>query len=378
MRRIVSLVVLCLLTISIASADVSLVESRKALKKGRLRPGGNGGHGGVVFNATGSQALIDAQGLKYFINTNITFSTSSSASAAMSEASFTHAVPASTLSGGTVASTLNDAFDGYNTICLSLNNTVATCETGNANFVIYNKNGPATSECPGSVSGVNRQIVFPVQTSGNIQMFRKVFVPDNDQFARWLNYFTNTGTSPQTITMVVANNLGSDANTKIVATSSGDTTADTTDTWVNTFQNFSGKTTSDPRLGHVLQSPSPAVPLAGINFANGDDNPFWGYTFTVNPGQTRIIMNFVTGQPSNAAAQAKAAQLASATLPDNAVQCLTLAERQEIANFNASPPIAQVPTLSPLGLAALCLTLGIAAFVLLRRRAAARGGISGI
>ncbi len=371
MRRVLALALLSLLAAPILLADVSIIERRQAKQRQKLASTSKPkpGHPHNPGKATGSIALIDAQGLKYFINTNITFSTSSSASAAMSEASFTHAVAASTLNGGTTSSTLNDAFDGYNTVCLSLNNTVATCETGNANFVIYNKNGPATTECPGPVSHVNRQVVFPVQTIGSIQVSRKVFVPDNDQFARWLNYFTNTGATPQTITPVIANNLGSDSNTVIVATSSGDTNADTSDTWVTTFQNFSGTTTSDPRLGHVLQGSGVPVPLSGIHFANGDDNPFWGYTFTLQPGQTIIIMNFVTGQPSKAAAQSKSAQLVG--LPPTALQCLTTAEQAEIANFNALVPIATIPTLSWSSLAALAALLGLAALVLLRRRAVA-------
>ncbi len=363
-RRVLAGALLSLLTASTLAADVSIIERKVGHKKVN-KPGG----------ATGSQSLIDAQGLKYFINTNITFSTSSSASAAMSEASFTHAVAASTLNGGTTSSTLNDAFDGYESMCLSLNNTVATCATGNANFVIYNKNGAPTTECLGAVSGVNRQVVFPVQTSGNVQMFRKVFVPDNDQFGRWLNYFTNTGGTAQTVTMVTSNNLGSDSNTKIVNTSSGTPVVDTTDTWVTTFQNFAGAstTTSDPRLGHVLQgSGGVSTPLSGIFFANGNDRPFWGYTFTLNPGETKIIMNFVTGQPSNAASAAKAAQLVS--LPANALQCMTLAEQQEVVNFNAAPFVATVPTLSVAGLIGLGLVLGIVAIVLLRRRAAALPG----
>ncbi len=301
--------------------------------------------GGVTPAATGSQALIDNAGVKYFINTDITFSTSSSASGAMSEASYTHAVAASTLNGGTVSSTLNDAFDGYNTLCLSLNNTVATCETGNANFVIYNKNGPATTECTGTTSGVNRQVVFPVQTSGSIQLQRKVFVPDNDSFARWLNYFTNTGATPQTVTMVIANNLGSDANTVVVDSSNGNATAEVTDTWVSSFQNFSGTTSSDPRQASVFQGPGASVPLAGINYVNGDDNPFWGYTFTLNPGQTRIIMNFVALGPTKASVAAKAASLVST--PTNSLQCMTNTERTELANFNAvptaTPPTIPIP-----------------------------------
>lgn len=367
MRRI-ALALVLLLVAGAAAADVSLVERNSVHQKAAKGKPGRPGH----TNATGSMALIDQQGMKYFINTNITFSTTSSASGAASEASYTHAVAASTLNGGTTSSTLNDSYDGYNTMCLSLNNTVVNCETGNANFVIFNKNGPATTECLGATSGVNRQVVFPVQTSGSIQMQRKVFVPDNDQFARWLNYFTNTGATPQTVTAVIANNLGSDSNTIIVNDSNNNTTPDTTVTWVTTFQNFSGTTTTDPRLGHVLQggSGNPAVHLSGISFQNGNDNPFWGYTFTLAPGETKIIMNFGVNQPTKAAANSKSAALA--LLPANALQCLTTAEQGEIANFQAIVPIATVPALSTTGLAALALLLAGAALFEVRRRSANR------
>ena len=361
-RRLLVVVLLSLVISPALTASVSVIERHAMFKKTKS---GAGKHPG---GATGSQGLIDAQGVKFFINTNITFSTSSSASGAASEASYQHAVAASTLNGGTTSSTLNDAYDGYNTMCLSLNNTVATCQTGNANFVIYNKRGPATTECLGTVSGVNRQVVFPPQTSGNIQMSRKVFVPDNDQFARWLNYFTNTGGSPQTVTMVVANNLGSDSNTLIVSSSNGNNTAEVTDLWVTSFQNFSGTTSSDPRLGHVLQGPTATVPLAGIHFVDGDDNPFWGYTFTLNPGETKIIANFGVTQPTKAAANAKSAELAGLGLPPNALQCMSTAEQQELANFQAQVPIATIPTLSPASLGALVLLLAAAAVVFLRRR----------
>jgi hypothetical protein len=364
MRKVLVVLALSLLPTALF-ADVvrlehQLVGKTSKLSKGEKPPG-------HPSKATGSQALIDSSGVKYFINTNITFSTSSSASAAMSEASYTHAVAASTMNGGTVSSTLNDAYDGYNTVCLSLNNTVATCETGNANFVIYNKNGPATTECTGATSGVNRQVVFPVQTvaSLNVQMWRKVYVPDNDAYARWLNYFKNTGSSPVTITPVIANNLGSDSNTIIVTSSNGNATAETTDTWVTTFQNYSGTTSSDPRLGHVFQGPGAPVQLAGINFANGDDNPFWGYTFTLQPGETKIIMNFAVVQPSKAAAAAKATSLAGVFT--NGLACTTPTEQAEIANFISAVPIIQVPTLDGRALAILALVLGAVALTVLRR-----------
>ncbi len=367
MRRLIVCALFALFTAQIASADVSLVERRaigKDLKHAAKVAAGRQTKSGVKPKATGSIALIDSSGFKYFINTDITFSTTSSASGAMSEASYTAAVNATTLNGGTTSSTLNDAFDGYNTACISLDGSIANCETGNANFVIYNNNGPATTECGG------RQVVLPTQSitvgANTIQMSRKVFVPTNDTFARWLNILTNTGTTPATFSLVIANNLGSDSNTILVTTSSGNATAETSDTWATSFQNYSGTTSSDPRLGHVFQGPSAANPLAGINFVNGDDNPFWGYSITLQPGETRIITNFVTGQPSKAAAAAKAAELAS--LPANTTQCLTTAERAEITNF--APPAPPVPTLGQTGLLTLGVLLALGALLILRRRSA--------
>ena len=351
MRKIAGLLLIATAVVAHADVTVSDADSLAHRASGGAAHNLSAGHvlkpgeksrrgiplGSQAPQATGSQALIDASGVKYFINTNITFSTSSSASGAMSEASYTHAVAATTMNGGTVMSTLNDAYDGYNTLCLSLNNTVATCQTGNANFVIYNKNGPATKSCSG------REVDFPVQTAANgITMQRTVYVPSTDSYARWNNIVTNTGATPQTVTLVIANNLGSDSNTVITGSSSGSTTSplnDTSLTWVTTFQNYSGTTSSDPRLGHVLAGPGAQATLAGINFANGDDNPYWGYSFTLQPGQTRSILNFAVVQPSKAAAATKAAALVN--LPAGALTCMTQAQQTQVANFNAAPIIPE-------------------------------------
>lgn len=316
--------------------------------------------GTVSIQATGSQGLIDASGVKYFINTNITFSTSSSASAAMSEASYTHAVAATTLNGATVDSTLNDAFDGYNTLCVSLNGTLGTCETGNANFVIYNKNGAATTECNG------RQVSFPVQTVGPINVQRKVYVPDADSFARWQNILTNTSGATQTFAIDIANNLGSDSNTTITGSSSGSLTPTAADRWIATFQNYSGTTSSDPRLGHVLQGSGAGTPVAALNFANGDDNPWWGYTVTLAPGQTKIIMNYVAVQPSKAAAASKAAALSQLT-PASSLTCMSAAQVAQVANFvTRQPTLVSAPSLDAKLLALLGLFLSGLAVLRLR------------
>lgn len=379
MRRSFVCALFALLTAQLASADVSLVERRAVGKD--LQKSSQPGHGNHKVKGAkdrGAISLIDASGLQYFINTDITTTTSSNASGAMSEASYTAAVNATTLNGGTTSSTLNDAFDGYNALCVGNNGATGPCESGGGgkgrlptkgtptlpDYIMYNQNGPATTECNG------RQVVLPTQTidllTSTIQVSRKVFVPTNDTFARWLDIVKNTGAAPVTFNLITANNLGSDANTLITGSSNGNNTAEATDTWIASFQSYSGTTSSDPRLGHVLQGPSAANPVTSIHFVDGDDNPYWDYTITLQPGETRIIANFVTGQPSKAAAAAKAAMLAG--LPDNATQCLTAPERAAITNF--APPAPPVPTLGRTGLAALGLLLAVGALMILRRRSA--------
>jgi uncharacterized repeat protein (TIGR01451 family) len=297
--------------------------------------------------ATGSIALIDASGLKYFIDTNITFTTLSSASGSASEASYTAAVSATTLNGGTTMSTLNDMFDGYNTICISLTNATGPCATGDANYAFFNQTGAAPAfdaTVPPGLACTNRQVAFPSKAIGPLSVTRKVFVPTNDTFARWMNFVTNTSGAPVTFTLITANNLGSDSNTVVVSSSSGDNVATTSDTWVSSFQGFSGTTSSDVRAGHVIQGTGAPTPVSNINFVDGDDNPFWTYSITLAPGQTKAILNFVAGTPSKALANAKAAQLA--LLPANATQCLSATELGQITNFSVATDLSIVKNTS--------------------------------
>ena len=351
MNRLIALGLLCVASFA-AQADVYVTDSDSLLRglhakdtsqSHAFKVGDKPGYplSRVIHpNATGSQALVDAGGLKYFINTNITFSTSSSASGAMSEASYTHAIVASTSAGGTTMSSPSDAFDGYDTLCLSLTNATGPCATGNAAYSIYNKNGPASFDAsvPATPECTNRQIVFATQTIGGLSVQRKVFVPTNDTFARTLNSVTNTTGAPVTFTLMTDNNLGSDSNTRIVSSSSGDNVATLADNWVTTFQNYSGTTSTDPRIGHVLQGPGAGTPLSIINFVDGDDNPFWGYSVTLAPGQTRIIMNFVTALGTKAAANAKAAAITA--LPASTLQCMSVTELSQVTNFAVLPDLA--------------------------------------
>jgi hypothetical protein len=296
------------------------------------------GDGINTIQATGSQVL-NGGGVDFFVNTDITFATSSSASAAMSEASFTVATDVTTLNGGSVSSTLNDAFDGYNTLCLDVSGgNAGSCETGNANFEIYNGNGPATLACS------NRAVVFPEALLAGVDVSRQVYVPAGSQWGRWLNSFTNSGASPVTFRAAIANNLGSDSNTINTGSASGQ--------WYGTMQNYSGTTSSDPRLGHVLgQSGAPLAP-SDTNFVDGDDNPFWGYSITLQPGETISFLNYVTVQGTKAGANGTAAALSAGTVTGQ-FDCLSDTEKAQVANFvtgvappttTSTPPTTEAPT----------------------------------
>jgi hypothetical protein len=83
-------------------------------------------------------------------------------------------------------------------------------------------------------------------------------------------------------------------------------------------------------------------------FANGNDRPDWGYTFSVPAGQTAIIMNFGVTMPSKAAAAAKSAALAGLT-DAHALDCMTQGEISEVQNFvaKATPTVTVTAVPSP-------------------------------
>lgn len=356
-------VALVLIIATSASADVSLTDRKSYAKQMKSK----GTNLGIAPKATGSVSLTDGSGLQWFFNDNITFNTTSSASGAASEASYVAPVSATTQAGGVVSATLNDAFDGYNSICISTTpGKTGPCSTSDAAYTVYYNNGAATIDatCAGG-----RQVLFSPQTIGNLTVSRKVFVPDNDSFARWQNIVTNNGATPRTVTLITANNLGSDSNTIITGTSSGNLTAEVADTWVTSMQNYAlDGTSTDPRLGHVLRGPGSSVGLAGINFVDGDDNPFWGYTFTLAPGETKIIVNFATGQPSKAAAAAKAAELANLTNP-NALTCMSATDKSRVANFSVEPPTpVSIPAMGQWGMIIFVVLSGLGSIYFFRRQ----------
>jgi hypothetical protein len=71
-----------------------------------------------------------------------------------------------------------------------------------------------------------REVVFEAAAVNGIQLTRKIYVPDDSGWARFLEIVTNTKSTAVTYSLNLNTNLGSDGSTYVVQTSSGDLTLD--------------------------------------------------------------------------------------------------------------------------------------------------------
>ena len=74
--------------------------------------------------------------------------------------------------------------------------------------------------------------------------------------------------------------------------------------------------------------------LSTLNFVNGDDNPYWSWDITVQPGETVTLMTFAVGEATKAAAATTAAQLAVLAPALGPLRCMDAATVNSVANFS--------------------------------------------
>jgi hypothetical protein len=181
-----------------------------------------------------------------------------------------------------------------------------------------------------AVSGDGRSVIMPTIAINGFDTHREVYVPADDQFARYLDVFTNSGSSAITRRVTISGNLGSDGSTIITASGSGDLAFGLSDTYLATDDSSDGG--NDLSLAHILMDGLGNVTLADASLPNGSDNVAWSFDVTINPGQTVRIMTFAVQQNNRAAALAKAQALVG--LPATALAGLSDAERATIVNFS--------------------------------------------
>lgn len=298
---------------------------------------------------TGGQAITAGQA-KWYVNTNITFATTSS-NWGFSEGEL-----------HTAGGTRNDAFDG------ALSWLVSTGTPTNTNG--YRSPGGVVGITPGAggttVTGTT-QAMAGLNVSGQLYMLSSKAV------ARSILFLQNPTGAPITVNVQNATNLGSDSGTILQTTSSGDATLDTGDNWF--VSSDSNTPPSDPVLTFAFSQNAASV--RGVNDrAPGPGNGYFFETFTVTvpPGETRSLMMFVQMSADVAGASSDAPTFNSLASLQAAgyLQGLSTTQLSQIVNWNlratAPPAVTAVPTLSETGTLAAAALAALLGMTELRRR----------
>lgn len=181
----------------------------------------------------------------------------------------------------------------------------------------------------------DREVAYPAEANpgfGGLEVSRKVYVPASGiSFGRTLDILHNPTGAPITVTLRREGNLGTDSDTDIVRTSSGDDVITTDDTWAVIHEDDFEDTL--PNI--IWQSFSPgaadradAIPQP---FDGEDDVSIEFADITVQPGETLIYM-FIDNQTGDRSSGIEFME-ANAAGADEFYAGLSDAERAALRNW---------------------------------------------
>jgi hypothetical protein len=307
----------------------------------------------VAADANTGSVEIHAGNATWFVNTDITFSTTSSGGLALLEATVHTAV-----------TTRNDAFDG------ALTWHVNASPPGDLKVGQYRSPGGTVDVTANSVIGTTQVMV-------GLNVHAELFFTSPKAVVRSMLILQNPTASPVTVTVDNDTNKGSDDATAFQAFSDGGSSFDAADNWAISCQDLGGNVnvcddTLDPVLTFAFsQANAPVRPTAINSIGNGTDRQFLRYTVTVPAGATRRVVIFA--QLSDTAAHAEADALLFNT--NDSLQSsgyfagLSQQVESEIVNWTIGTVPA--PTLSEWAKIGMGLMLGLAGLFsigLFRRR----------
>ncbi|MFO0892785.1 MAG: FG-GAP-like repeat-containing protein [Isosphaeraceae bacterium] len=188
---------------------------------------------------------------------------------------------------------------------------------------LYHEGFPYFSSAAAEDGG--REIVIGQATIGDVVVTRKIYVPADGTFARFLEIVTNAGAWPTDYTVRIRTNLGSDGNETFVRTSSGDGDFDAADDWIVTDDYDAA---GDPTMLHVIAGEGGSRPSYAARFG---DNLSYNYDLSLAPGETKIVMHFASQNASQADALARAPELAA--LGEETLAGMTGDELKLVVNF---------------------------------------------
>jgi extracellular elastinolytic metalloproteinase len=172
----------------------------------------------------------------------------------------------------------------------------------------------------------DRELIIGPAVSGNIETTRRIYVPSDFAYARFMEVVRNVGSIPVTHTVSLDTNLGSDGSTVLVGTSDGDAVFETNDHWIVTDDSDG---TGDPTVLHVIGNDHGAVHPSSVSYYTGG----LGYDYQLNlqPGETKVIMHFGAQNQNRSTALSKAPDLAS--LETDVLDRIPSGLRGSIVNF---------------------------------------------
>jgi hypothetical protein len=150
---------------------------------------------------------------------------------------------------------------------------------------------------------------YPAVTMGAIRLTPYSYVDPKRSFGRVLTTLTNTGGAPATVDFgLKGDNLGSDTDTLVGRTASGDANATVGDSWATTCEdlkdngcrNVTGERVRDPEIAHNWERQGAKREKADVvTFTNGSDDTevvFQGVT--IPAGKTVAFMEILTLSPT--------------------------------------------------------------------------------
>ncbi len=252
-----------------------------------------------------------------------------------------------------------------------------------------------------TMAGTNRMVTTTPFVAAGVSVSRRLYAIPGTNLLRYVDTLTNTSGAARKVRIAFGGangDLGSDNNTHVAGTSSGDLLITTADNWmVSTDQALATAAVDDPPVGvawsnraaaSFIGSGDPGDPLFAAFAGDGDDGFSPVYDFTMNPGEVKILAHFVyrglseNGGSGEGRAVAPAAAGAERLLALSTIAAvvaapdftdLTTQEKAMVYNWTlaaaAQPaPAVAVPTLDEAVLATVALLLAISALIATRRR----------
>jgi hypothetical protein len=190
--------------------------------------------------------------------------------------------------------------------------------------------GHVLSGFPSFASGAllsgGREVVIGPATNAGVVTTRRIYVPADQAYARFLEVLHNIGASTVTNEVRLDTNLGSDSSTVIVGTSDGDSIFEAGDNWIVTDDTDGS---GDPTILHVIANDHGRQRPSVVSYSTGSLG--YEYQVVLLPGETKSVMHFGAQNPDRNTATNKGPVLTELGL--GALAGLSAEELAQIVNF---------------------------------------------